>query len=63
MRRFLDDDSVIDSGSELQLTTVAVGIGESHRQTSTSKVHFVCVCVCTWSQTSELHNIGNLIAG
>jgi hypothetical protein len=46
MRRFLDDDSVIDSGSELQLTTVADGSGESHRQTSTSKVLCVCVCVC-----------------
>jgi hypothetical protein len=61
MSRFLDDDSVIDSGNELQLTTVAVGSDEeSHRQQSASKVHFF---VCSWSQTSELHNIGNLIAG
>jgi hypothetical protein len=34
MRRFLDDDSLIDSGNDLQLTTVA-----GHQQPSASKVH------------------------
>jgi len=45
MRRFLDDDSVIDSGNELLLTTVADGRAEErHQQPSGSKVHF---SVCT----------------
>jgi len=46
MRRFLDDDSVIDSGNELLLTTVAGGCAEGHQQPSTSKVHY-SVCTVT----------------
>jgi hypothetical protein len=43
MRRFLDDDSLIDSGNELRLTTVAGGSAEEDEQASTSKVHYsVC---------------------
>jgi hypothetical protein len=46
MRRFLDDDSIIDSGNELRLTTVAGGsAAEGHQHPSTSKVHF---SVCTF---------------
>jgi hypothetical protein len=45
MHRFLDDDSVIDSGNELLLTTVAGGHPEEgHQQPSASKVYF---SVCT----------------
>ena len=45
MHRFLDDDSVIDSGNELRLTTVAGGSAEEcHQRPSASKVHF---SVCT----------------
>jgi hypothetical protein len=45
MRRFLDDDSIIDNENELRLTTVAGGGAEEcHRQSSASKVH---VSVCT----------------
>jgi hypothetical protein len=43
MRRFLDDDSIIDSGNELRLTTVA-GAEECHQRPSASKVDF---SVCT----------------
>lgn len=61
MRRLLEDDSLIDSGNELRLTTVAGGSAEEGcQQPSASKAQF---SLCRWSQTSELHKTGNLLGG
>ena len=43
MRRFFDDDSLIDSGDELRLTTVANGSAEEdQQQPSAGKSIFLC---------------------
>jgi hypothetical protein len=58
MHRFLDDDSVLNSGNELRLTTVRDGSAEEgHQQSSASKVNFFYLFLfhflCTQLRTAE----------